>query len=86
MLATFAKSKFPSDHNMKTIATIAAIAACLALLPEDMPTPTPYEPTDNPAQRVREFIRGDRSMIDEADLFAPNVPEPLRKAAQNLID
>ena len=71
---------------MKTLFTIAAIAAGLALLPEDMPTPTPYEPTDNPSQRVREFVRGDRAMIDEADLFAPSVPEPLRKTAQNLID
>lgn len=71
---------------MKTIFTIAAIAACLALLPEDMPTALPYQPTDNPSQRVREFIRGERSMIDEADLLSPSVPEPLRKAAQNLID
>lgn len=71
---------------MKTLCTIITIAAGLALLPEDMPTATPYEPTDNPSQRVREFIRGDRSMIDEADLFAPSVPESLRTAAQNLID
>ena len=71
---------------MKTIATIATIAAGFALLPDDMPTAAAYEPTDNPSQRVREFIRGDRSMIDEADLFAPSVPEPLRNAAKKLID
>lgn len=71
---------------MKTILTLAAIAAGFALLPEDMPTAVPYQPTDNPSQRVREFIRGERSMIDEADLLSPSVPESLRKAAQNLID
>jgi hypothetical protein len=71
---------------MKTLLTLTAIAIGFSLLPEDMPTASPYEPTDNPSQRVREFIRGDRSMIDEADLFAPSVPESLRTAAQNLID
>lgn len=74
---------------MKTLATIAALAAalaaCLAMTP-DMPTPTPYEPTDNPAQRVREYIRGDRDTLNEADLHAPSIPEPLRKAAQQIID
>jgi hypothetical protein len=70
---------------MKTLATIAALAAALAMIP-DMPTPTPYEPDNNPAQRVREFIRGERNNVDEADLYAPSVPEPLRNAAKNLID
>jgi hypothetical protein len=67
------------------LAITAALAACLAMTP-DMPTPTPYEPTDNPAQRVREYIRGDRDTLDESDLYSPNVPEPLRNAAKNLID
>jgi hypothetical protein len=70
---------------IKTIATIAALVACLALCP-DMPTAAPYEPTDNPAQRVREFIQGDRATLDEADLNSPKVSEPLRTAAKNLID
>lgn len=72
--------------KLKALAILGAIIGSLALLPEDMPTPTPYEPTDNPAQRVREFLQGDRSTLDDADLFAPSVPEPLRKAAQQLID
>jgi len=70
---------------MKTLATIAALASAIAMIP-DMPTPTPYEPTDNPAQRVREFVRGERSTVEEADLYAPSVPEPLRNAAQQIID
>jgi hypothetical protein len=65
------------------LAFLAGFALCLAILP-DVPTPTPYEPTDNPAQRVREFIRGDRDTIDEADLHAPSVPDSLRRAALNL--
>ena len=75
---------------MKTLlqfsALVAILAAALAMTPDDMPTPTPYEPTDNPAQRVREFIRGDRDTLDESDLHSPAVPEPLRNAAKNLID
>jgi len=67
-------------------ALTAALAACLATTPEDMPTPAPYDPTDNPAQRVRDYIRGDRDTLDESDLYAPSVPEPLRKAAQQIID
>jgi len=70
---------------MKTLATLAALAAAIAMLP-DMPTPTPYEPTDNPAQRVREFVRGERNNVDEADLYAPSVSEPLRNAAKQIID
>lgn len=69
---------------LKTLAIFAAVIGSLAILPEDMPTP--YEPTDNPAQRVREFVRGDRATLDDADLYAPSVSEPLRKAAQQLID
>jgi hypothetical protein len=64
----------------------AALAACLAILPDDIPTPTPYEPTADPAQRVRDYIRGERDTLDESDLNAPSVPEPLRKAAQQIID
>ena len=71
---------------LQFLAITAALAACLAMTPEDMPTPTPYEPADNPAQRVREYIRGDRDTLDESDLYAPSVPEPLRRAAKNLID
>jgi len=67
------------------LAITAALAACLAMTP-DMPTPAPYEPTDNPAQRVQDYIRGDRDTLDESDLYAPSVPEPLRRAAKNLID
>ena len=63
----------------------AALAACLAMTP-DTPTPTPYEPTNDPAQRVREYIQGERTTLDDADLHAPSVPEPLRKAAQQIID
>lgn len=71
---------------LKTLAIFAAIIGSLAILPEDMPIPAPYEPTGNPAQNVREFVRGDRATLDDADLFAPSVSEPLRKAAKNLID
>jgi hypothetical protein len=41
---------------------------------------TPYEP-GNAAEKVREYIRGERSHIDEADLYAPGVSEELRNAA-----
>lgn len=70
---------------LKTTAIIAALIASVALCP-DMPTATPYDPTDNPSQRVREYIRGDRDTLDESDLHSPSVPEPLRKAAKQLID
>ena len=62
---------------------VSGFALCLAILP-DVPTPTPYNPTDNPSQRVREFVRGDRDTVDEADIYSPNVPESLRRAALNL--
>ena len=65
------------------LALVSGFALCLAILP-DVPTPTPYEPTDNPAQRVREFIRGERDTVNEADLHAPSVPYSLRRAALNL--
>ncbi len=71
---------------LKTLAIFAAIIGSLALLPEDIPTAAPYDPTDNPSQRVREYIRGDRDTLDESDLHSPSVPEPLRQAAKNLID
>lgn len=71
-------------QTMKTLAILGAIIGSLALLPEDMPTPTPYDPTDNPAQRVREFVRGERDTINESDLYSPTVPESLRRAALNL--
>jgi hypothetical protein len=70
---------------MKNLLSILAVIASLALLlSDDFPAPTPYEPTDNPAQRVHEFIRGERDSIDEADLHAPSVPNSLRRAALNL--
>jgi hypothetical protein len=75
---------------MKSLAHLltatAIIAGALLCLPEDLPAPAPYEPTDNPAQRVREFLRGDRAHLEEADLFSPSVPEELRRAALNLAD
>jgi hypothetical protein len=75
---------------MKTLAHLLTAAAALAglalCLPEDMPAPVPYEPTSNPAQRVREFIRGDRNTLDESDLHSPNTPPELRRAALNLAD
>lgn len=64
--------------------TLAAMAGLEYILPtkaDEAQALTPYEPTDNPAQRVREFIRGERSHIDETDLYAPDVSEELRKAA-----
>jgi hypothetical protein len=72
-------------QSLKIATIIASLVACLALCPE-MPTAAPYEPTDNPAQRVREFIQGDRTTLDESDLHSPRVSEPLRTAAKNLID
>jgi len=71
---------------MKTLALLATIISCVILLPEDIPTPTPYEPTGNATQRVQEFIRGERDTLDESDLHSPTVPAPLRHAAQQLID
>jgi len=68
---------------LQFLALVSGFALCLAILP-DVPTPTPYEPTDNPAQRVREFVRGDRDTVEEADLHSPTVPESLRKAALEL--
>jgi len=65
------------------LAIVSGFALCLAILP-DVPTPTPYEPTGDPAQRIREFIRGERATIDESDLHSPTVPEPLRRAALKL--
>jgi hypothetical protein len=71
---------------MKTLALLATIISCVILLPEDIPTPTPYESPGNATQRVQEFIRGDRDTLDESDLYSPTVPEPLRNAAKNLIN
>jgi hypothetical protein len=65
-------------------ALTAALAACLAMTPDDMPTPAPYEPTDNPAQRVREYIRWEQDTLDESDLHSPNVPDSLHRAALDL--
>jgi hypothetical protein len=70
-------------HLLATVAALAGLSLCL---PPDMPAPVPYEPTSNPAQRVREFIRGDRNTLDEADLYSPNTPPELRRAALNLAD
>lgn len=88
---SFLQLRLKHNHStimkpLKTLAIFAAVIGSLAILPEDMPTPAPYAPTGNPAQRVREFIQGDRSTLDDADLHSLSVPEPLRKAAQQLID
>ena len=64
-----------------TLATMAGLDHILPTKADEAKALTPYEPTDNPAQRVREFIRGERSHIDEADLYAPSVSEELRRAA-----
>ena len=66
-----------------TLATMAGLDHILPTKADEAKALTPYEPTDNPAQRVREYIRGERSHIDEADLYAPSVSEELRKAALN---
>jgi hypothetical protein len=67
---------------MKNTLSILAIIASLALLlSDDFPAPIPYEPTDNPAQRVQEFIQGERDTVEESDIYAPTVTESLRKAA-----
>lgn len=73
-------------HTLATVATLAGLAGLSLCLPPDAPAPVPYEPTSNPAERVREFIRGDRSHLEEADLYSPSVPEELRRAAQLLAD
>lgn len=70
---------------MKNVLSIVAIIASLALLlSDDFPAPIPYEPTDNPSQRVLEFIQGERDTVEESDLYAPTVPESLRKTALKL--
>jgi len=71
---------------MKTLLPFVGIIACVMLLPDDTPTPTPYEPTGNATQRVQEFIRGERDTLEESDLHSPTVPAPLRHAAKQLID
>lgn len=67
-------------------AAAAAIAAAFLFLHrlEDTPPPVPYEPPTDAAARVRAFIHGDADHVEEADLYAPTVPEPLRRAALNL--
>jgi hypothetical protein len=64
-----------------TLATMAGLEYILPTKAEEAQALTPYEPTDNPAQRVREYIRGERAHVDEADLYAPDVSEALRNAA-----
>jgi len=67
-----------------TFSILAIIASIAILLTDDFPAPIPYEPTGDPAQRVREFIRGEHATVNEADLHSPTVPESLRRAALNL--
>jgi len=68
---------------LQFLAIVSGFSLCLVILP-DAPTPIPYEPTGDTAQRVREFIRGERTTVNEADLYSPNVQESLRRAALNL--
>jgi hypothetical protein len=80
----------PSPDNtmtdtLKTIAGIAAFFGMLALCP-DMPTPAPYEPTHDAAARVREFVRGERDTLEEADLYSESVSPELRRAAQLILN
>jgi hypothetical protein len=64
-----------------TLATMAGLEYILPTKADEAKALTPYEPTDNPAQRVQEFIRGERAHLDEMDLYAPSVSEALRTAA-----
>jgi hypothetical protein len=69
-----------------TITTTAVVLALFGVLHlmEDTPAPMPYEPTSDSAARVRAFVHGDMSTVDEADLYAPSVTPQLRQAALNL--
>lgn len=71
---------------MKTVTTTAVVLALFGALNlmEDTPAPVPYEPTSDSAARVRAFVHGDMSTVDEADLYAPSVSPQLRQAALNL--
>jgi hypothetical protein len=71
-------------NKLATTAFIAGISIIIAI--GDMPIPAPYEPTDNPAQRVREFVNGERQTIEDADLHSPNVPTHLRNAALEMLN
>jgi hypothetical protein len=72
------------DKLLATLALIIVIGGMTLI--GDMPIAAPYEPTDNPAQRVGEFIRGERQTIEEADLHSPNVPAYLRNAALEMLN
>jgi hypothetical protein len=72
------------DKLLVTLALIIGIGGMILI--GDMPIAAPYEPTDNPAQRVGEFIRGERQAIEEADLHSPNVPAYLRNAALEMLN
>jgi hypothetical protein len=63
-----------------TLATMAGLEYILPTKADEAQALTPYEP-GNAAEKVREYIRGERSHIDEADLYAPGVSEELRNAA-----
>jgi hypothetical protein len=63
-----------------TFATMAGLEYILPTKADEAQALTPYEP-GNAAEKVREFIRGERSHIDETDLYAPSVSEELRNAA-----
>jgi hypothetical protein len=63
-----------------TLATMAGLDHILPTKADEAKALTPYEP-GNAADKVREYIRGERSHIDEADLYAPDVSEALRNAA-----
>lgn len=69
--------------TITTTAVVLALFGALHLM-EDTPAPVPYEPTSDSAARVRAFVHGDMSTVDEADLYAPSVSPELRRAALNL--
>jgi len=55
---------------LQFLAIVSGFSLCLVILP-DAPTPIPYEPTGDTAQRVREFIRGERTTVNEAHTNRP---------------
>ena len=63
-----------------TLAIMAGLDHIMPTKADEAQALTPYEP-GNAADKVREFIRGERSHIDDADLYAPTVSEALRTAA-----
>jgi len=65
-----------------TLATMAGLDHILPTKADEAQALTPYEP-GNAADKVREYIRGERAHVNEADLYSPDVSEELRRAALN---